>query len=156
LIHDTVTDVAGRLRIGKDACSNLQPGSKPLKEVQCERNSEFCCLQPLATWQLQVTYIVMTIVNASDCCTMPEPSFEDAVSCFELYGCVQAAVVHANVMHGTMVSVIRPGFDGVADCSGYVKMYVSHFPCISCVAASELSFHQTDALVTHVILTKDG
>lgn len=87
---------------------------------------------------------------------MPEPSFEDAVSCFELYGCVQAAVVHASVMHGTMVSVIRPGFDGVADCSGYVKMYVSHFPCISCVAASELSFHQTDALVTHVILTKDG
>ena len=95
---DTVTDVAGRLRIGKDACSNLQPGPKPLKEVQRERNSAFCCLQLLATWQLQVTYIVMTIVNASDCCTMPEPSFEDAVSCFELYGCVQAAVVHANSM----------------------------------------------------------
>ncbi len=85
-IH-TVTDVAGRLRIGKDASSNLQRGPKHWKKRSArEMYSESCCLQLLATWQPQVTYIVMTIVNASDCCTMPEPSFEDAVSCFEMYG----------------------------------------------------------------------
>ncbi|CAJ1340766.1 unnamed protein product [Effrenium voratum] len=40
----------------------------------------------------------------------------------------------ACLLHHARAIVRRCGYDGMADCSGYVRMYVSHFPCISCVA----------------------
>ncbi|CAE7262551.1 bimG [Symbiodinium sp. CCMP2592] len=38
------------------------------------------------------------------------------------------------LLHQTRAIARRCGFDGFDDCSGYVRMYVSHFPCISCIA----------------------
>eukprot|EP00933_Yihiella_yeosuensis_P076623 TRINITY_DN86486_c0_g1_i1.p1 TRINITY_DN86486_c0_g1~~TRINITY_DN86486_c0_g1_i1.p1 ORF type:complete len:189 (+),score=11.03 TRINITY_DN86486_c0_g1_i1:57-623(+) len=38
------------------------------------------------------------------------------------------------LLHHLRAIIRRCGFNGLGDCSGCVKLYVSHFPCISCVS----------------------
>eukprot|EP00933_Yihiella_yeosuensis_P047413 TRINITY_DN4324_c1_g1_i1.p1 TRINITY_DN4324_c1_g1~~TRINITY_DN4324_c1_g1_i1.p1 ORF type:complete len:215 (-),score=40.19 TRINITY_DN4324_c1_g1_i1:113-757(-) len=42
----------------------------------------------------------------------------------------------AAFLHITRALLKRSGWQGSDDCSGWLRMYVSHFPCISCVAVS--------------------
>lgn len=37
-------------------------------------------------------------------------------------------------LHTVRALVRRCGYDGIGECSGSLSMYVSHFPCISCIA----------------------
>merc|ERR1719401_1547512 len=42
--------------------------------------------------------------------------------------------VRSGFLHQTRAMIRRCGYDGTDDCSGTIQMYISHFPCISCIA----------------------